>query len=237
MAGEMQGVVPGMARDGGGSGALKDGIDPVKHREDLTSHFTGVSRDKITNKWKAQCQRTYLGHHATEKAAALAYSVEAARVGLTLNAIPPAGEKAAARAYSKSLEDGIVPGRAASSQFTGVSWHKTKNRWMAECKGKKLGRHATENAAARAYNVEAERVGRPLNIIMPAGAASAGGGLDAGLDAGAGVGGGAGVGAGSGAAPKRASPKALATPAMNKTTKRAAPTTPAAPSSSKKMKL
>jgi hypothetical protein len=38
-----------------------------------------------------------------------------------------------------------------------------------KCKGKHLGRHATEEAAARAYNTEAERIGRTdLNVITPA---------------------------------------------------------------------
>jgi len=50
-------------------------------------------------------------------------------------------------------------------------------------------------AAARAYNVEAGRVGRHLNVIPPAGAAGAG----------------AGVGAGGDAGPKRAAPTTLAT--------------------------
>jgi len=144
---------------------LKDGSVP---REASISQFTGVSWNKIKNSWRARCKGIHLGHHTTEEAAA--------------------------RAYSKYLEDGIVPGHAAStSQFTGVSWDKTKNGWMAQCMVKKLGRHATEEAAARAYNVEAARVGRPLNVIPPAGAA--------GVGAGAGAGGIAGL--------KRTAPKTL----------------------------
>jgi hypothetical protein len=37
-----------------------------------------------------------------------------------------------------------------------------------QCKGKALGRHATEEVAAQAYNIEAERLGLPLNVIPPA---------------------------------------------------------------------
>ena len=38
-----------------------------------------------------------------------------------------------------------------------------------QCKGKALGRHATEEVAAQAYKIEAERLGLPLNVIPPAG--------------------------------------------------------------------
>ena len=79
-----------------------------------------------------------------------------------------------------------------------------------------------------AYNVEAARTGRPLNIISPAGAAGAG----------AGAGPGAGVGASGGAGPKPAAAKTPAATRMtNEKTKRADPTTPAAPATIKKMKL
>jgi len=65
------------------------------------------------------------------------------------------------------------------------TWVKVDLKWKAKCRGTYLGMHASEVAAARAYNVEAGRVGRPLNIILPAGAA----------------------GSGTGAGPKRAAPK------------------------------
>jgi hypothetical protein len=134
-----------------------------------------------------------------------------------------AAEEEAARAYNKYLEDGIDPVKhhiAMTSQFTGVSWSKSKHKWEAQCKGTCLGCHSTEEAAARAYNVEAERVGRPPNVFPPGGAAGAGGG--GGMGAGAGAGADAGAGAGS----WRAAPKA---PAVPNKMKRAAPKTPAAP--------
>jgi hypothetical protein len=67
--------------------------------------------------------------------------------------------------------------KRGSSQYVGVSLVQrgpNKNKWMARSGMKFCGYHLTEDAAARAYNVEAERVGRPLNIIPPARAAGAG---------------------------------------------------------------
>jgi hypothetical protein len=78
--------------------------------------------------------------------------------------------------------------------------------------GQNLGDYTGEEAAARAYIIAAERVGRPLNVITPAGAA------------------------GAGAGPKRAPPTAPAARATDKTMKRAAPTTKATHAPSKKMK-
>jgi len=85
--------------------------------------------------------------------------------------------------------------------------------------------NAPVEAAALAYNVEAKRVGRPLNVFPPVGAAGAG----AGAGAGTGVGGGAGT--------KRLAQKTPATPMSIKKTERAAPTTLATPANNKKMKL
>jgi len=173
---------------------LEDGINPVEHREVRTSQLTGVHWDKNKLKWRAVCKGTTLGYHATEENAA--------------------------RAYSKYLKDGIDPverrGATNTSQFAGVCWNRSKSKWQVKCKGTYLGLHATENGAALAYTV-----GRPLNVIPPAGAVAAS----------------AGVGAGGGAGPKRGAPKTPSTPTTSKTTKRAAPTTPAASAPSKKMKL
>jgi hypothetical protein len=93
---------------------------------------------------------------------------------------------------------------------------------MVTCRGKYLGLHTTEKAVARACNVEAERVGRPLNVIPPARAVGTGAG--AGPSAGAGP-----ARAGACTAPKRAGAGA--------DTKRTAPNSSAAPSPSKKLKL
>jgi len=160
---------------------LEDGSvpGPVERGGWGTSRFKGVSWDKKNMKWKAQSTKKHLGNHATEEEAV--------------------------RAYSKYLKDGIDPVKrrdARTSQFTGVCWDKNNKKWEAKCMGRYLGYHTTEEAAMQAYNVEAERVGRPLNIIPPAGAA--------------GVGAGAGTGAGVGAGPKRNAPKS---PAAHATTK------------------
>jgi hypothetical protein len=40
--------------------------------------------------------------------------------------------------------------RASSSRFKGVCWNKKSNKWLAKFKGKHLGLHTTEEAAARA---------------------------------------------------------------------------------------
>jgi hypothetical protein len=168
---------------------LEDGIDPVKHREARTSQFTGVCWDKTKLTWRAKCKGTQLGSHTTEEDAV--------------------------RAYNKYRGDGVVSvvhRGASTSQFTGVNWDKRDSRWIAKCKDKRLGSHTTEEAAARAYNVEATRVGRPLNVIPPAGSAGAGGG--------------AGVGAGPGTSA-----------AKHTDTKHAIPTTLAAHAPSKNMKL
>ena len=155
---------------------LEDGSVP---RPAVSSHFKGVSWDITKNKWRAICKGTQLGYHATEEDAA--------------------------RARNKYLMDGIDPVThrgANTSQLTGVSWDKQKGKWKARCKGKALGIHTTEKAAAQAYNIEAECVGRPLNVIPPAGAP--------------GTGAGPGTAAGGGADHKRAAPKTPAALATNK---------------------
>ena len=121
-------------------------VDAVKRRY-RTSQFKGVCWAKANGKWRAECKGKSLGYHATEEAAA--------------------------RAYNTYVKDGVVlvPPRdpACSSQFKGVRWDKGRGKWRVVCKGKHLGCHATEEAAARAYNIEAERIGRVhLNVIPPA---------------------------------------------------------------------
>ena len=181
---------------------VEDGIDPVEHRGANTSQFTGVSWHKNTNKWQAGCKGKHLGLHTAEEDAT--------------------------RTYRKYQEDGIAPVKhrdaTSTSQFAGISWVKNANKWKVTCTSTYLGLHTTEEAAARAYNVEAERVGRPLNVIPAAGAAGAGVEPKR-----------AGAGAGGGAGPKRAAPKTPAAPATSKKAMRAAPTTLAAPAPGKKM--
>ena len=111
---------------------VKDGVVPVLRRDPTTttSHFTGVRWDKSHGKWRATCKKKSLGNHATEEVAA--------------------------QAYDNYVKDGVglAPHRhpTFTSQFTGVSWVKRLGKWRAKCNGKWLGMHATEEAAARAYN-------------------------------------------------------------------------------------
>ena len=186
---------------------LQDGVAPVVHREARASQLAGVSWVKSASKWRAACKGTYLGLHSTEEAAAHAYnkyledgavpgyarSTQFRGVSWNTNSMKwraaykqtylglQTTEEGAARAYSQYVKDGVVPRYAGSSQFTGVSWNTSKGSWQAHCKGTYMGKHTTEAAAAQAYNVEAERLGRPINVIPPAeGAAGAGAGPGAG---------------------------------------------------------
>jgi hypothetical protein len=169
-----------------------------------SSQFKGVSWDKSRNKWQAKSNGRYLGLHATEEEAA--------------------------RAVDDYVKHGTVPESTRFSQFKGVCWNKSKNKWQAQCGKKSLGRHAAEKDAARAYNVEAARLGLALNVIPPAGAAGAGTGEGTGLGAGtdhtlnppagaAGAGADTGPGAGADAGRKRAAPKTPAAAQKNKKVK------------------
>jgi hypothetical protein len=120
--------------------------------------------NKGCGKWQAVCKKKHLGYHATEEAAARAYNIEAARIGRAgLNVIAPADDT------DDYAEDGVAPVKrreGSSSQFKGVSWNKRRGKWAANCNQKHLGYHTTEAAAARAFNTEAERIGRTdLNVI------------------------------------------------------------------------
>jgi len=170
-----------------------------------SSQFKGVSWNTSKSKWQARCNKgKSLGYHATEEEAA--------------------------RAVDDYVKHGTVPESTRSSQFKGVCWNKSKNKWQAQCGKKSLGRHAAEKDAARAYNVEAARLGLALNVIPPAGAAGAGTGEGTGLGAGtdhtlnppagaAGAGADTGPGAGADAGRKRAAPKTPAAAQKNKKVK------------------
>jgi len=64
-------------------------------------------------------------------------------------------EEEAALAYSDYVVDGIVPANRkerGSSRFPGVGWDKANGKWIAKYQQKFLGNHATEEAAAQAYD-------------------------------------------------------------------------------------
>ena len=54
----------------------------------------------------------------------------------------------------KYAEDGVNPvkRRDRTSQFKGVCWSTGREKWQAECRGKCLGYHNTEEGAVQAYN-------------------------------------------------------------------------------------
>jgi hypothetical protein len=104
-----------------------------------SSQFTGVCLDGGTDKWKARCKGVYLGYHATEVEAAQAYNVEAARLGLTLNIIPPAGAagagpkraapKTPARQKNKQMKLADTSSGAAGSAGAGGVMRVTPAQW------------------------------------------------------------------------------------------------------------
>jgi len=119
---------------------VADDVDAITHLK------KGVSWNKCLGKWRVVCKGKHLGYHATEDAAALAYD-----------------------GYVKDGVDPVQRREGTASRFKGVTWDKIRRKWKVSCKGKHLGCHSAEEAAARAYNIEAERIGLAVfNVIPPA---------------------------------------------------------------------
>jgi len=128
-----------------GNNNVSGGAGSGKPDDQRSSQVAGVSWFPRDGNWRARHwvngKHIHLGHHATEEAAALAV-----------------------HEYAKDHGVGAVNRRGVrTSRFRGVTWDKCGGKWKAACKGKTVGRYATEEAAARAYSKEAERVG--LNVI------------------------------------------------------------------------
>lgn len=130
-----------------------------------TSDFKGVSHDKQTGRWVAQItidgRNKKLGRFDTEAQAALAYNIAAREAW---------GEFSRLNEVSTSVA--LPIGLRGSSQYRGVSWDARRGRWIAQIaprgQHRLLGRFATEEEAALAYNAAAaEAFGERarLNIV------------------------------------------------------------------------
>jgi len=96
------------------------------------------------------------GLYAAEAAAAEAQEdLYAAAAAAEAEAEEAAAAYAAAAALPRDveMEEGTSDGEGTySSQLMGVSWDKSKGKWKAHWKRHHLGYHATEEAAAQAYD-------------------------------------------------------------------------------------
>jgi hypothetical protein len=120
----------------------------------MSSKYVGVSFNKSSPMhWRAQgclhSKTVDLGYHATELAAAQAYDQWA-------------------KDYAGKKLNFFESTPHISSKYRGVSWEKYKQCWMAcislNNKTVRLGYHATELAAAQAYDQQAKKYARKLNF-------------------------------------------------------------------------
>jgi len=100
------------------------------------SEFVGVSWSKKRNKWRAyidfEYRQIHLGYFDLELDAKNAYNkaLDEWSQGLDLNVL-----------YTKNIK---------TSQYKGVSWDKSRNKWMARYSGKFIGRYDSEIEAHEA---------------------------------------------------------------------------------------
>lgn len=97
-----------------------------------TSGFIGVSRHKVTGKWQANYQRSYLGIFAKIEDAILARTLAVALSWHPKNSV------------------------ANTSGFAGVGWDKSRNKWSARFQEKHIGRFSKIEDAifARALTID-----------------------------------------------------------------------------------
>ena len=131
------------------------------------SYYRGVHWSRDNNKWKAaidtERKQEYIGLFESEIEAPRTYDKVARYIF---------GDKAKTNfngTEKLSLEKIRKDRHPFPSYFRGVSFRKDRNVWHAYIKsnGKRifLGNHESEAEAALAYNREAAKLGRPLNII------------------------------------------------------------------------
>jgi len=142
--------------------------DPKKVR---SSQVTGVSFNIRTQRWRSSSRdmngrRNYIAYHTTEEGAASVIAMYES-IGRPVRPIDCMVNKAPGFWFDIFNEDVpnpyCIPSRLHSSMWSGVCWDPCGDggRWLAVCKRKYLGRfkYEDEEGAARAYNVEAKRIG------------------------------------------------------------------------------
>jgi plasmid stabilization system protein ParE len=124
----------------------------------IVARFIGVTWYAATKKWLAQIyvngQRTHLGYHSSEEAAAQAYDDAASALGRPVN-FPGDGQERAVK-------------RGETSKYRGVYFHATTNNWRAgicvDGRQMSLGYFNSEVEGSRAYDHAAGALGRPVNV-------------------------------------------------------------------------
>jgi hypothetical protein len=123
----------------------------VPKQEGSSSKFRGVCWRKNANKWVAQRvvngKKVYLRYYAKEEDAARAH----------INFVQHGTRNFVGNDKKKQ--------RGSSSRFRGVSWNKASGTWRATLDGRYLGLFRDEKDAARRYNDEVRKLGRPADQL------------------------------------------------------------------------
>lgn len=134
----------------------------TKVRQEKSSRFKGVAWDKARELWETKLQANgetiFIGRFTSELQAARAYN-EAAQQHFgeyaRLNELDDVADTAIRHRQAKAFS------HARTSQYRGVYFPTSKQRWAARIqvkgKGIHLGYHDSEQEAARAYDVAARK--------------------------------------------------------------------------------
>ena len=142
---------------------------PPLRAKSLTSKYVGVCWDKKANRWLSQIQHhgkwKFIGNFDDELAAARMYDEEAAAQGKPVN-FPQNPQQQQAVKMRKDRSQ--MPNITRPSKYVGVNWSKKGKRWKSciRINGKKtfLGCYDDEDEAARVYDLQAMRFGKPVNF-------------------------------------------------------------------------